>query len=87
MTEHLNQSVPPTGRALMPHEYEMVWHLMVEGPSTAAELASWRNGRQGDWTAWRIAPQLRSLVRRGWVSRAETGHYSATQRAFEAVSW
>lgn len=74
-----------THRALMPHEYEMVWHLMVEGPSTAAELASWRRGDH--WTARNVAPQLRSLVTRGWIARAGTGHYSATDRAREAVSW
>lgn len=79
-----------TEKPLMPHEYEMVWLLLIEGPFTAGEFAELRNRRRRDyqqeWTATGIANQLRSLVRRGWVVRIG-GHYSASEAARRAVSW
>lgn len=83
----MNATTSARTRALMPHEYEMIWRLIVNGPQTAAELAAARGSRYEEWTARKVAPQLRSLVRRGWVARAGTGHYSATERAFASVSW
>jgi hypothetical protein len=70
-----------TGAPLMPHEYFYVWQLLRE-PLTAGELDHVQITRP---TA--KAAQLRPLVKRGWITKDDSGIYRATERARQAVWW
>lgn len=55
---------------MMPHEFELLWQLQQNGPSSASEIAEMLNRpirRLGAATGWSVANQLRRLVRDGYV--------------------
>lgn len=80
---------PGEGRSvepLAPYQYELV-HVLLVNSYTARELSERYPAYVKGWDGRRIAGVLRPLVARGWVLRSESGVYSASDRAREAVSW
>lgn len=55
---------------MMPHEFEMLWGLSVDGPQAASEIAEMLNrpvSRLFKTDGPKVANQLRRLVKAGYV--------------------
>ncbi len=55
---------------MYPHEFEILWSLAQEGPSTAGEL-SWWVARDHSQPAQKVGNQMRRLVKAGFVKSDE----------------
>lgn len=65
---------------MLPHEFEMLWRLSIEGPLTAGELAAEMNRGEPDYrqqTPRVVGTKLRSHVKRGFLVR-DDGIYRLT---------
>jgi hypothetical protein len=72
-----------------PAQYELMWYLSFQGPSTAAELSEKQRHSLMPRTPQEVASMLSSMVKRGWVDVSDTAPsiYALSQRTRDVMSW